>query len=121
VALDALLENAIAHTGPEDLIELSVRLADGQAVFAVTDAGCGIPADDLERVFDRFSRGRPGRNRESGRPRAGPADCASHRRSAPRLHPRSQRCRHRVHVRTPCPVTPTAALTVGPGVASVRE
>jgi signal transduction histidine kinase len=65
-ALDALLENAIAHTGPEDLIELSVRLADGQAVFAVTDSGCGIPGDDLERIFDRFSRGHPSRNRESG-------------------------------------------------------
>ena len=65
-ALDALLENAVAHTGPEDLIELSVRLADGQAVFAVTDSGCGIPGDDLERIFDRFSRGHPSRNRESG-------------------------------------------------------
>lgn len=66
VALDALLENAIAHTGPEDLVELSVRLADGQAVFAVTDSGSGIPADELERVFDRFSRGHRASNRESG-------------------------------------------------------
>ncbi len=55
-ALDALLENAVAHTAPEDLIELGVRLVDGQAVFAVTDLGCGIPGDDLERIFDRFSR-----------------------------------------------------------------
>jgi signal transduction histidine kinase len=65
-ALDALLENAVAHTGPDDLIELSVRLADGQAVLAVTDSGCGIPSDDLERIFNRFSRGRPSRNREAG-------------------------------------------------------
>jgi signal transduction histidine kinase len=65
-ALDALLENAIAHTGPDDQIELSVRLADGQAVFAVTDSGCGIAGDDLERIFDRFSRGHPSRRRESG-------------------------------------------------------
>jgi signal transduction histidine kinase len=65
-ALDALLENAIAHTGPDDQIELSVRLADGQAVFTVTDAGCGIAGDDLERIFDRFSRGHPSRQRESG-------------------------------------------------------
>ena len=65
-ALDALLENAIAHTAPEDLVELSVRLEDGQAVFAVTDSGCGIPGDALERIFDRFSRGQPARNRESG-------------------------------------------------------
>ena len=65
-ALDALLENAIAHTGPDDQIELSVRVADGQAVFAVTDSGCGIPGDDLERIFDRFSRGHPSSRRESG-------------------------------------------------------
>jgi signal transduction histidine kinase len=65
-ALDALLENAVAYTGPEDLIELSVRLADGQAVFAVTDSGCGISAGDLERIFVRFSHGHPSRNRESG-------------------------------------------------------
>jgi two-component system OmpR family sensor kinase len=65
-ALDALLENAIAHTGPDDQIELSVRLADGQAVFTVTDSGSGIPGDDLERIFDRFSRGHPSSRRESG-------------------------------------------------------
>lgn len=65
-ALDALLENAIAHTGPDDQIELSVRLADGQAVFRVSDSGCGIPGDDLERIFDRFSRGHPSRRRKSG-------------------------------------------------------
>jgi signal transduction histidine kinase len=65
-ALDALLENAIAHTEPDDLIELGVRLENGQAVFSVTDSGCGIPGDDLERVFDRFSRGHRSRRRESG-------------------------------------------------------
>jgi signal transduction histidine kinase len=65
-ALDALLENAIAHTAPDDQIELSVRLTDGQAVFTVSDSGCGIPGDDLERIFDRFSRGHPSRRRESG-------------------------------------------------------
>src|SRR3984885_9920324 len=64
-ALDALLENAIAHTGPDDQIELSVRLVDGHAVFAVTDSGSGIPGEELDRVFDRFSRGHPSRRRES--------------------------------------------------------
>jgi signal transduction histidine kinase len=65
-ALDALLENAIAYTEPDDLIELGVRLENGQAVFSVTDSGSGIPGDDLERVFDRFSRGHRSRRRESG-------------------------------------------------------
>ncbi len=65
-AMDALLENAVAHTEPGDLIELSVRIDDGYAVFAVTDSGCGIPEPDLDRIFDRFSRARPYRSRESG-------------------------------------------------------
>jgi len=66
VALDALLENAIAHTGTEDRIELSARIVDGSAVLAVTDSGCGIPEADLERIFGRFARAKPFRSREFG-------------------------------------------------------
>ena len=66
VALDALLENAVAHTEPGDLIEVSVRLDDGQAVIAVTDSGCGIPPADLDRIFGRFARAEPYRSREAG-------------------------------------------------------
>jgi signal transduction histidine kinase len=65
-ALDALLENAIAHTEPDDLIELSARIEDGNAVFAVADSGCGIAEEDLERIFGRFSRATPYRSRETG-------------------------------------------------------
>ena len=100
-ALDALLENAVAHTGPEDQIELSVRLADGQAVFTVTDSGCGIAGDDLERIFDRFSRGHPSRHRESGGFGLGPADRAGHRGSAPGLGPGPEHRWLRFHVRAP--------------------
>ena len=66
VALDALLENAVAHTEPGDRIEVSVRLDDGRAVIAVTDSGCGIPPTDLDRIFGRFARGEPYRSREAG-------------------------------------------------------
>jgi signal transduction histidine kinase len=66
VALDALLENAIAHTDKDDRIELSARVEDGYAILAVADSGCGIPAADLERVFGRFSRVAPYRSREAG-------------------------------------------------------
>ena len=63
VALDALLENAVAHTEPGDRIEVSVRLDDGRAVIAVTDSGCGIPPSDLDRIFGRFARAEPYRGR----------------------------------------------------------
>jgi signal transduction histidine kinase len=66
VALDALLENAVAHTEAGDLIEVSVRLEGGNAVIAVSDSGCGIPPADLERIFRRFARAEPYRSRETG-------------------------------------------------------
>jgi signal transduction histidine kinase len=65
-ALDALLENAVAHTEPGDTIEVTVRLEGGNAVLAVTDSGCGIPPTELDRIFRRFTRAQPGRSREAG-------------------------------------------------------
>jgi signal transduction histidine kinase len=66
VALDALLENAIAHTDKDDLIELSARVEGGQVILAVADSGCGIPEADLDRIFGRFSRATPFKSREVG-------------------------------------------------------
>jgi signal transduction histidine kinase len=66
VALDALLENAVAHTGPGDRIEVSVRLDEDSAVISVSDSGCGIPQTDLDRIFGRFTRAEPYRSREAG-------------------------------------------------------
>jgi len=67
-ALDALLENSVVHTVADDRIELSASLDEyhGYVVFAVADSGCGIPAADLDRIFDRFARARPYRSRETG-------------------------------------------------------
>lgn len=56
VALDALLENAVEHTAESDQIEVSVRISDNAAVFAVADSGAGIPAGELSRIFGRFAR-----------------------------------------------------------------
>ncbi len=67
VALDALLENAVAHTEPGDRIEVSVRLEDAaKAVIAVADSGCGIPPADLDHIFGRFTRAEPYRSRDVG-------------------------------------------------------
>ena len=65
-ALDALMENAVAHTEPGDTIEVSVRLERGNVILAVTDSGCGIPPTELDRIFRRFTRAQPGRTREAG-------------------------------------------------------
>jgi signal transduction histidine kinase len=66
LVLDALLENAVAHTQPGDRIEVSVALEDGHAVIGVADSGCGIAPDDLARIFGRFARAEPYRSREAG-------------------------------------------------------
>jgi signal transduction histidine kinase len=66
LALDALLENAIAHTGSGDQIEVSARHEDGHVVLMVADAGAGIAPADLDRIFERFARANPQRSSESG-------------------------------------------------------
>jgi signal transduction histidine kinase len=66
LALDALLENAIAHTAADDLIEVGARRENGHVILSVADSGCGIPATDLERIFFRFTRADPQRTREPG-------------------------------------------------------
>jgi signal transduction histidine kinase len=57
LAVDALLENAVRHTGDGDLIRLSVVSGDGVVHMVVADSGSGIEAGDLACIFDRFGRG----------------------------------------------------------------
>ena len=66
VVLDALIENAVKHTRERDTIEVSVRRRDGTVTIGVRDTGVGIPAADLDRIFDRFARADPGRSRHTG-------------------------------------------------------
>jgi signal transduction histidine kinase len=66
VVLDALIENAVKHTRERDTIEVSMRRRDGTVTIGVRDTGAGIPAADLDRIFDRFARADPGRSRHTG-------------------------------------------------------
>jgi two-component system OmpR family sensor kinase len=67
-ALRNLLSNAIAHTASgEGLLRLEVRREGADRLrFVVQDDGPGIPADQRERVFDRFHRTDSARDRVSG-------------------------------------------------------
>jgi signal transduction histidine kinase len=66
VALDALLENAVAHTAADDRIEVSARLEGAHVLLAVADTGSGIADADLARIFQRFARAEPHRSRQTG-------------------------------------------------------
>jgi signal transduction histidine kinase len=56
IALDALVENAVAHTEQTDAIELRARAMRGRVAIDVADEGCGIPPEALEHIFERFAR-----------------------------------------------------------------
>ena len=66
IALDALLENAVKYTEDGDSIELRSRAEHDGVVIEVADNGCGVPADALERIFERFARADPARTRAQG-------------------------------------------------------
>jgi len=61
-----LIDNAITHGGESARVRVSVKAQPNGALVLVDDSGPGIPADDRERVFDRFYRRDAGRSEGSG-------------------------------------------------------
>jgi signal transduction histidine kinase len=61
MALDALVENAVKHTGSDDLIRFAVsRDAEGRfARIVVEDSGEGIADADVPHIFERFRTAHP--------------------------------------------------------------
>jgi two-component system OmpR family sensor kinase len=56
VLLANLVDNAVRYTQERGRVDVSTSMADGEAVIEVSDDGPGIPADERDRVFDRFYR-----------------------------------------------------------------
>ncbi|MCW2844533.1 MAG: ATP-binding region, ATPase domain protein [Nocardioides sp.] len=51
-----LADNAVKHTGPGDLVAIGSSYDGVAARLWVRDTGPGVPAEDRERIFERFGR-----------------------------------------------------------------
>jgi two-component system OmpR family sensor kinase len=61
-----LLANARTHTPPGTTVTAELSIADGWAVYMVTDDGPGIPPALQPEIFERFARGDTSRSRAAG-------------------------------------------------------
>ena len=62
-----LLENAINYTPQGGAVTVTASLSGARtARVSVSDTGMGIPADDLDNIFERFYRVDPSRTRATG-------------------------------------------------------
>ena len=65
-ALANLLDNAIKYSDDGQPVEVTARSDGEHSVIEVRDHGIGIPATDLERIFERFYRVDRARSRTTG-------------------------------------------------------
>jgi len=54
--LSNLIENALRHSPPDGVVDLSVERAGEQLIFTVSDRGPGVAPADRERIFEPFYR-----------------------------------------------------------------
>jgi two-component system sensor histidine kinase SenX3 len=61
-----LVDNAVKYSPPGSTVSVDVAQAGENVVISVADRGVGIPARDLDRVFERFYRVDRARSRVTG-------------------------------------------------------
>jgi signal transduction histidine kinase len=61
-----LLDNAIKYSPEQSVITIVVEELPDEVMISVQDQGCGIPVNDLARLFQRFYRVDKARSRDQG-------------------------------------------------------
>jgi two-component system sensor histidine kinase KdpD len=51
-----VIDNALKYSPPDKPIEIKTRTSNQSLEISIADRGEGIPAEDLERIFDKFYR-----------------------------------------------------------------
>jgi two-component system sensor histidine kinase SenX3 len=66
VAVSNLVANAVAYSPEGSSVVVSATAREQAVDISVTDRGIGIPAKELDRIFERFYRVDPARHRSTG-------------------------------------------------------
>ena len=66
LALGNLVANAVAYSPEGSNVVVAARADDTMVDLTVTDQGIGIPASEIDRIFERFYRVDPARHRSTG-------------------------------------------------------
>lgn len=65
-AVSNLIENAVKYSDDAKQVDVRTSIVDDRAVLEVVDHGVGIPAESLDRIFERFYRVDRARSRGTG-------------------------------------------------------
>ncbi|MDY3896465.1 MAG: ATP-binding protein, partial [Candidatus Fimenecus sp.] len=61
-----LIENAIKYNKEDGTIDVMIKKKKHRCEFCVKDSGIGIPADQIDRIFERFYRVDKSHSKEIG-------------------------------------------------------
>ena len=65
-AIVNLVDNAIKNSDPGSPVQVEARVEGSEVLISVSDGGCGIEAEHLGRLFERFYRVDQARSRKAG-------------------------------------------------------
>ena len=65
-AVSNLVANAVAYSGSSSAVVVNAKATPATVEISVVDQGVGIPAEEIDRIFERFYRVDPARHRSTG-------------------------------------------------------